>query len=168
MPEGSPVGTPNTYRFTALTATATMVPGGGLPSLSPAYLPLAYWRAPSPTPSLREGGFCYSRGFAPCIPGWAGRGTGSTSVSGAPVGRALGVASLAQNCQNRLSIGSAGSQERGDRGEELRRLRWSSPRGRDNKCRAGQSPQCVFHSGRDSKCRAGLAPRGIGSPSRRR
>ena len=71
-------------------------PTGGMPSLSPAYPAfnlLSRPHPPTPLPLRGRGRFLvffYARGFAPCIPGgWTGRGTGSTSVSGARRGACL-------------------------------------------------------------------------------
>ena len=80
-------------------------PAGDVPSLPPADAAFSLFVCPHPPDPLPSGkgeifSFFYARGFAPCIPGgWAGRGTGSTSVSGTrrgacPFGRRFAPAAM--------------------------------------------------------------------------
>ncbi len=119
IPGLNPRGTGSTCRCRRLNggvppallgSASVRVPGGGFPSLSPAapafslaFLPLS----PPPFPAGRGRPYFYARGFAPCIPGnlrFAAKPTEFLYL---------------ERCRK--------PRRGGDRGEELRRLRWSSP-----------------------------------------
>ena len=117
---------------------------------------------PDPLPLRGRGdlGLFYARGFAPCIPGGCTHGSPRKRQEAVP---------YEQRRQPRRG---------GTGGEELRRLRWSSPPGQGEPVPQGGKPPCPppgtgtppipapqgakpltgKHSGGFCKCRAGSAP----------
>ena len=161
---------------------ALAAPGGGLaffvarrPCLWFTFLPPI---PPAPFPGGEGGdqGFFHARGCAPCIPAPEPARRWEMGANHAPGGGlAFGVASLAQNRQEAVPYEQSRQPRRGGTGgEELRRLRWSSPPGQveqvpqGTNCSPGttaagiasaarvQPPPCGHHSGRDSRYRRGI------------
>ena len=139
-------------------------PAGGFPSLSPAPAAFSFDSAPYPPNPLPRRGrgrlkVYFAGGFAPGTPALNRLRHLQSLPSRYPVwGLAPGVASSAgvngthgwRGGWDAALVDSVGSQgERGTGGEELRRLRWSSPPGQGE-----QVPRPVQHPG----CK-GLRPR---------
>ena len=165
--------------------------------------PLVFFPAPIPPPALaerssrREGGdykFISPGAVAPGTPGIKPPAALTEPAKQVPcgglcllrggvevafrylAGRAFGVASLVQNRQEAVPYEQSRQPRRGGTGgEELRRLRWSSPPGQVEQvpqganCSPGTTaagiasaarvqPPCGHHSGRVRQCRAGSAP----------
>ena len=118
-----------------------------------------------------------ARGCAPCIPAPESARHWEMGANHAPSGGcAFGVASLAQNRQEAVPYEQCRQPRRGGTGgEELRRLRWSSPPGQVEQvpqganCSPGTTAAriasaarvqlpCGHQSGRANKCRRGSAP----------
>ena len=158
-------------------------PAGGLPSLSPACLfTLAYFLPPSPQPPSPPGKgeniTLFRRGLPPPAPLQPGETRHWFFLWKAGSFGYHSGARDSKPCRLGCGTGKQCRQPRrgGTGGEELRRLRWSSPpglgepvphrvqppfahhSGRANKCRRGASPHCVFHSGRDSRYRRRQKP----------
>ena len=113
-------------------------PVGRLPTLPlPSFLPPI---PPSPFPG-GEGGeskFSYARGFAPCIPGAEPRRHLQNLPSRYP---AAEIRDLPQKRQEAVPYEQCRQPRRGGTGgEELRRLRWSSPPGQGEPVPQGESP----------------------------
>ena len=140
---GSPCrcGKLNGERAPALPARrASAVPGGERRGGSrPPTLPLVLLLPPSPRPALaerssrREGGdyrLFYARGFAPCIPGAEPARHWSRGRTTHPAGVCLRNRQLAAKPIEQPFYWQCRQPRRGGTGgEELRRLRWSSPPG---------------------------------------
>ena len=130
-------------------------------------LPLVCFSAPyPPSPLPRWGRGCpkvyFAGGFAPGTPALDRLRHLQSLPSGHP---AQGACGCPQKRQEAVPYEQCRQPRRGGTGgEELRRLRWSSPPGRENKCRRGSAlPPRGHHSGRSSQCRRGsaLPPRRI-------
>ena len=104
------------------TRLAAAVPGGGLPSLPPAYPPSVYFPAPyspPPFPGGEGGGprLFHARGCAPCIPGVEPRAAPEQGANHAPGG---GVPSESptrrKTDRTAFLLAVPAAKERGDRG----------------------------------------------------
>ena len=130
-------------------------------------MPLALLLPPIPLPPFPggEGGalrLFYARGFAPCIPG----------AEPARHWLALPIRHPAGVCLRNLQPGAKPKEppfhgkcrqprRGGTGGEELRRLRWSSPPGQGNQVPQGEQPPLPpagDMDGRANRCRAGHTP----------
>ena len=136
---------------------------GGLPALSPAYAAFSFAFVPIPPPPFPSG---EGGDYRFILPGAAAPGTPALNrlrhLQFPPYRYpAKGCLWLGAKTTEMLSHGQSRQPRRGGTGgEELRRLRWSSPPGQGEQVPPGFSsppPPHRHHSGRDSQCRRGSA-----------
>ena len=131
---------------------------GGLPSLSPAAPALSLIFCPyppDPLPPRGRGRFLvyFAGGSAPGTPALARLRHLQSLPNRCPTAE---IRDSPQNRKNRLFYWQSRQPRRGGTGgEELRRLRWSSPPGQSEQVPRGFNRPAGHHSGRDSQCRAG-------------
>ena len=128
---------------------------------SPADLAFSLLSPPyPPAPSRREGGnWLFYAGASPLASqGLNGRGTGFSCGKRVPL-VITAVQRDSKPCRLGCGTGKQCRQPReGDREEELRRLRWSSPRGWANKCRTGVQPPLRAPQRQSKQVPQGQAP----------
>ena len=135
--------------------------GGAYLLCCPPTLPFALFLPPSPRPPFPSGAggdfFLYfAGGSAPGTPALARLRHLQSLPSRYP---AAEIRDSPQNRKNRLFYWQCRQPRRGGTGgEELRRLRWSSPPGLGEQVPPGFSPPAGHHSGRSNQCRRGSAP----------
>ena len=140
-----------------------------MPKKSPSYPALSLIFCPPSPPGKGEIFSLFCRGLRPRHPGIKPLAALTEPVEQAPAGGlyslrgGAGVAFRypAGAWQLRRGSGEQSRQPRrgGTGGEELRRLRWSSPPGQVEPVPRGFSRPAGHHSGRDSQCRRGSALR---------
>ena len=148
---------------------ANQAPGGGVPSLPPANPTFSFVSCPYPPcpPSRREGGrflVYFVGGFAPGTPALDRLRHLQNLPSGCPAQR--GSLCFGAKQTEPPFFGQCRQPRRGGTGgEELRRLRWSSPPGQGEQVLLGFSPPAGHHSGKVSRRPTGTSPlRARGSP----
>ena len=124
-------------------------------------LPLALFPAPIPPPPFPTGRGRFllfiCKGLRPLHPrGWAGSGIGFSCGKRVPL-VITAVQGDSKPCRLGRGTGEQCRQPRrgGTGGEELRRLRWSSPPGQRQASAAGGTPPAGDSSGRSNQCRRG-------------
>ena len=157
---GSAPGTPVLNRLRHLQFLPSMSPAGACLLCCPPTPPLVVFfpHPPAPLPGGKgEPFFLYfAGGSAPGTPVLNRLRHLQSLPSRCP---AQGACGCPQKRQEAVPYEQCRQPRRGGiGGEELRRLRWSSPPGQGEPMPRGASPRCVFHSGRDSKCRRGKPP----------
>ena len=137
------------------TRLAAAVPGGGLPSLPPAYPPSVYFPAPyspPPFPGGEGGGprLFHARGCAPCIPGVEPGRHRSRGANRALAGVCLRNRQLAAKPIEQPFYWRCRQPRRGGTGgdgtirrKRRRRLRWSSPPGQIEQVPRGSLPSLL-------------------------